>query len=89
MAIEISFSGEGVNEIGIVTKCNNPLYQIETGKQIVAVDEKYFRPTEVDLLIGDASKAKEKLGWAPKYDLSSLIKDMMEKELIFQKKNHY
>jgi len=89
VGIEISFSGEGVNEIGFVTKCNNPLYQIETGKQIVAVDEKYFRPTEVDLLIGDASKAKEKLGWAPKYDLSSLIKDMMEKELIFQKKNHY
>ncbi len=55
-----------------VKACNNPEYQLEIGKEVISVDPKYFRPTEVDLLIGDATKAKKKLGWVPKYDLAGL-----------------
>ena len=89
VGIEISFSGTGVEEKGFVEKCNNPLYQIEKGKQIVGVDPRYFRPAEVDLLIGDSSKARKNLGWQTKYDLAGLVKDMMEKEIVFQQINHY
>ncbi len=60
--IEVEFEGEGENEKGIVAACNNEKYQLPIGKEIVAIDPNYFRPTEVDLLIGDATKAKEKLG---------------------------
>lgn len=77
VGIEIEFKGEGVNEKGSVTACKNPLYQIPIGKIVVEVDPKYFRPTEVDLLIGDPTKSKTKLGWEPKYDLPALVKDMM------------
>ncbi|MBP6386501.1 MAG: GDP-mannose 4,6-dehydratase [Pseudarcicella sp.] len=81
VGIEIAFSGEGVNEIGTVKACNNPAYQIEIGKEVVAVDPKYFRPTEVELLIGDPTKSKTKLGWEPKYDLKALVKDMMDADM--------
>ncbi len=69
LVLNLEFKGEGINEKGFVKACNNPEYQLEIGKEVIAVDEKYFRPTEVDLLIGDATKAKEKLGWIPEYDL--------------------
>jgi len=75
--IEVQFSGEGVNEIATVSKCNNPLYQVAIGKEVVAVDPRYFRPTEVELLIGDPTKAKTQLGWTLQYDLPALVKDMM------------
>lgn len=81
LAIEIDFEGEGVNEIGVVRACGNPLYQVELGKKVVEVDERYFRPTEVDLLIGDPTKSKTKLGWEPKYDLANLVKDMMQSDI--------
>lgn len=81
VGIELKFTGEGVDEKGIVVACNNPKYQLETGKQVIAVDPEYFRPTEVELLIGDATKAKEKLGWKPKYDLAGLVKEMVESDL--------
>ena len=81
VGVELEFSGEGVNESGSVKVCNNPAYQLPIGKDIVAVDPEYFRPTEVDLLIGDPTKAKTKLGWKPKYDLAALVKEMMEKDL--------
>src|SRR6185437_5137126 len=61
--IEIEFTGTGITEKGIIKKCSNEKYKLPTGKEVVAIDHNYFRPTEVDLLIGDASKAKEKLGW--------------------------
>lgn len=77
VGIEIEFKGEGVNEVGYVVSCNNPDFQIEIGKEVVAVDKAYFRPTEVDLLIGDPTKSKTKLGWAPKYDLQGLVKEMV------------
>jgi len=86
VGIEIGFSGEGVNEKGTVAACTNPAYQLPLGKEIVAVDPAYFRPTEVELLIGDASKANKKLGWKPKYDLKSLVKEMVAKDVeVFEK----
>jgi GDPmannose 4,6-dehydratase len=81
VGIEVQFSGEGVNEIAQVSKCNNPLYQVAIGKEVVAVDPRYFRPTEVELLIGDPTKAKTQLGWTRKYDLPALVKDMMASDV--------
>ena len=81
VGIEVAFSGEGVNEVAKIAKCNNPLYQVAAGTEVVAVDPRYFRPTEVELLIGDPTKAKEKLGWKLKYDLPALVKDMMESDV--------
>jgi GDPmannose 4,6-dehydratase len=87
VGIEIEFIGEGVEEIGKVKACHNPLYQVSIGKVVVEVDPKYFRPTEVDLLIGDPTKSKTKLGWQPKYDLPALVKDMMQADVaLFSKK---
>ena len=79
--IELEFKGEGVEERGYVKACTNPEYQLEIGKEVVAVDPKYFRPTEVDLLVGDATKARKKLGWVPKYDLKALVEDMMASDI--------
>ncbi|WP_299291121.1 GDP-mannose 4,6-dehydratase [uncultured Mucilaginibacter sp.] len=79
--IEIEFKGEGVDEKGYVVSCSNPEYQIETGKEVVAVDPAYFRPTEVELLIGDPTKAITQLDWKIKYDLPMLVQDMMSSDL--------
>ena len=81
LGIEVEFRGEGVNEKGYVISCANPDYQIELGKEVVAVDPKYFRPTEVDLLIGDPTKSKTKLGWEPKYDLQMLVSEMVQADV--------
>ena len=89
IGIELEFKGEGVNEKGFVKKCNHPDYQLQKGKEVVAVDSRYFRPTEVELLIGDASKAKNKLGWVPEYSLKELIKDMMVSDINLMKKDTY
>jgi GDPmannose 4,6-dehydratase len=86
LGIELKFTGEGVEEKGTVMACNNPAYQLPAGKIIVAVDPEYFRPTEVELLIGDATKAKEKLGWKPKYDLAALVKEMVASDVQNLKK---
>ena len=82
MGIEIGFRGTGLDEKGYVIKCHDPRYQLPEGKEVIAVDPKYFRPAEVELLVGDASKAKEKLGWTPTYDLPALVKEMMEQDII-------
>ena len=81
VGIEVKFTGEGVNEVATIAACNNPLYQVEIGKEVVSVDPRYFRPTEVELLIGDPTKAKEKLGWKLQYDLPALVKDMMASDV--------
>jgi GDPmannose 4,6-dehydratase len=87
--IEIAFRGSEEQEEGYVVQCHNPNYQVETGKVVVKVDPKYYRPTEVDLLIGDATKAKEKLGWQPKYDLAALVKEMVAADVeLFSKEKH-
>jgi len=79
--IDIEFIGEGKDEKGIVSSCRNEKYQLPIGKEVVAIDPNYFRPTEVDLLIGDATKAKQKLGWSPTYTLSEMIKEMVASDL--------
>jgi len=81
VGITIEFRGKGVEEKGYVTACSDTKYQLETGTEIVAVDPKYFRPTEVDLLIGDPTKSKTKLGWVPKYDLGMLVQEMVEADV--------
>ncbi|GGN14313.1 GDP-mannose 4,6-dehydratase [Dyadobacter beijingensis] len=86
VGIELEFSGEGAGEIAKVVKCNNPEFQVEVGKEVVAVDPRYFRPTEVELLIGDPTKSIEKLGWKPKYDLKALVNDMVAADVeLFRK----
>ncbi|HLO38731.1 MAG TPA: GDP-mannose 4,6-dehydratase [Lacibacter sp.] len=86
VGIEIEFKGEGVDEKGIVKTCSNPAYQLTVGTEVVAVDPRYFRPTEVELLIGDPTKANTKLGWKPKYDLAGLVKEMVAADLdIFKR----
>jgi GDPmannose 4,6-dehydratase len=77
VGITVEFKGEGVDEKGFVVSCSHPDFQIEVGKEVVSVDEKYFRPTEVELLIGDPTKSKTKLGWEPKYDLKGLVQEMV------------
>jgi len=89
VGVELEFKGVGVEEKGYIKSSTNSKYQLEIGKEIVAVDPRYFRPTEVELLIGDASKAKEKLGWIPKFDLQDLIKDMMQSDLKLMHKDQY
>lgn len=87
--IEISFHGKGVDEVGIVEKSNNPEFAVEKGQTVVKVDTAYFRPTEVDILVGDASKARKELGWNPEYNLEGLIKDMVNADLRLVKKEKY
>jgi len=87
--VELEFKGEGVDEKGYVKSCSNPEYQIEIGKKIVCVDPQYFRPTEVDLLLGDPTKANTKLGWKAKYDLEALVNDMMQSDLKLMSKKQY
>jgi len=87
VGIEVEFKGEGVDEKAYVVACNHKDFQVEIGKKVLSVDPSYFRPTEVDLLIGDPSKAKNKLGWVPEHDLASLVKDMMEGDVSLMKKD--
>nr|WP_183559852.1 GDP-mannose 4,6-dehydratase [Mucilaginibacter sp. SP1R1]MBB6149051.1 GDPmannose 4,6-dehydratase [Mucilaginibacter sp. SP1R1] len=86
LGIEITFKGEGVNEKGYVSACRNVDYLVEIGKEVVAIDPAYFRPTEVELLIGDPTKAIEKLGWKIKYNLQMLVSDMVTSDVsLFRK----
>ncbi len=89
VGIDLEFRGKGINEIAIIKKCNNPNYKIETGKVVLEIDPRYFRPTEVDLLVGDPSKAINKLGWVIEYDLKKLIEEMMTSDLKLMKKDKY
>ena len=81
VGITLRFQGEGADEIAVVESCANPLYQVAIGQEVVAIDPRYFRPTEVELLIGDPTKAKEQLGWNLEYDLPALVKDMMQADI--------
>lgn len=89
VGITLEFKGEGIHEKAYVKACANPEFAVEIGKEVLAVDPKYFRPTEVDLLIGDPTKANTKLGWTPEYDLENLIKDMMQSDVKLMQKEHY
>lgn len=87
--IELEFKGEGVDEKAYVISCSNPDYQVKIGANVVAVDPKYFRPTEVDLLLGDPTKAETKLGWKREYKLEELVNDMMKSDLKLMTKDQY
>ena len=87
LGINLEFKGEGINEKGYVKSCSNENYQIKIGKQIIAVHPNYFRPTEVDLLIGDPTKSMTKLGWKPEYNLKSMISEMVNSDLQILKRN--
>jgi GDPmannose 4,6-dehydratase len=97
LGLELSFEGEGINEKGVISGIDRAraeelklnLSSLSIGKEVINVDPKYFRPTEVDLLIGDATKSREKLGWIPKYSLSDLVNDMMQSDLHLMKKDEY
>jgi GDPmannose 4,6-dehydratase len=78
--VQIEFKGDGLNETGVVVSSVNDC-PVKAGQEVVCVDPKYFRPTEVDLLIGDATKAKEKLGWVPKCTLPELVKEMVHADI--------
>lgn len=87
LGVELEFAGEDENEVAKVKACHNPEYQLEIGKIVVKVDPVYYRPTEVDLLIGDPTKSKTKLGWEPQYDLAALVKEMVISDIEVVKKN--
>jgi GDPmannose 4,6-dehydratase len=97
LGIEVEFSGKDEFERGViidvdqqkVTELGLNAAALNFGQTVVKIDPKYFRPTEVDLLIGDATKAKEKLGWVPKYDLQALVSDMIQSDLHLVKKDDY
>jgi len=84
--IEIEFKGTGIDEKGYVKSCGSE-YQVEIGKEILAIDPKYFRPTEVDLLMGDPTKAMTKLGWKPKYEVKALCTEMVHSDLNLFKRD--
>lgn len=86
VGIVVGFKGTGIDEKGYVVACSNPDYQLDMGTEVVSIDPRYFRPTEVELLIGDPTKSKTKLGWKPKYDLPTLVHEMVEADLILFKK---
>jgi len=86
VGVKLSFLGKGENEVAIVKSCSKTNYSIEIGKEVLSIDPKYFRPTEVDLLIGDSTKAKDKLGWVPEISLEELVDEMMQSDLkLFQR----
>ena len=89
IGVELEFTGKGLDEVAKVKSCSNLDYQLQLGKEVLSIDEKYFRPTEVDLLVGDATKAKEKLGWEPQITLEELVEDMMISDIKLSKKDKY
>jgi GDPmannose 4,6-dehydratase len=83
VGITLEFRGSEDKEEGFVINCSNPNFQLPVGKKVLAVDPKYYRPTEVELLIGDPTKSQTKLGWKPKYDLPALVKEMVAADLDY------
>ena len=85
IGVTLAFNGTGENEVGVVERSTGK-YPVQIGQAVVKVDPKYYRPTEVDLLIGDPRKSAEKLGWTPKHTLADLVKEMVASDvLIFEK----
>lgn len=100
LGVTIEFRGEGIDEKGYIVTIDEARFATEVGAEfiphlkeitrpIVEVDPAYFRPTEVELLIGDATKSKTKLGWTPQYDLDGLVEDMMKSDVKLMKKETY
>lgn len=89
IGVTLRFEGKGVDEKGFVETSTHKDFPIKIGQEVVRVDANYFRPTEVDLLVGDATKAKEKLGWVPEYSLGDLVKEMMQSDIKLMQKEQY
>jgi len=89
VGIEVEFKGAEENEIGVVKSCKNPEYQLPIGKEILSIDKRYYRPAEVELLIGDASKAERNMGWKPRYDLAAIVKEMVASDVSIFKRDKY
>ena len=89
IGVELEFKGEGEQEKAFVKSCSMAQYQLEMGKEVLSIDPKYYRPTEVDLLVGDPSKAKRKLGWQATYDVAALVKEMMESDIELMEKDRH
>lgn len=89
IGVELRFEGQGSDECAYIESCSHPDYQLPLGKKVLSIDPKYYRPTEVDLLIGNPEKARKKLGWQAKHTLNDLIKDMMQSDLQQVKKESH
>ena len=89
LGISLEFKGIDSEEKAFVASCTDARYQLPVGKEVLSVDPNYYRPTEVDVLIGDPTKAKEKLGWVPEYDLSALVEDMMHSDVKLMQKEKF
>ncbi|MEM7573470.1 MAG: GDP-mannose 4,6-dehydratase [Bacteroidota bacterium] len=87
VGVELDFRGSGPEEEGIISSCSNPEFPLAKGSKVVAVDPRYFRPTEVDLLLGDATKAKQLLGWSPQYDLATMCSEMVRADIELFKRD--
>lgn len=81
IGVELTFEGKGEKEVGIVASSKHPDYRVKPGTEVIAVDPRYYRPTEVDLLIGDPSKAKRQLGWEPVSSLQELVAEMVSADV--------
>ena len=86
VGIDIDFQGTGINETGVITKIVDETNSLKVGQTIVKVDPVYFRPSEVDTLLGNSNKARTKLKWIPEYDFDSLVKEMVHSDLTLAKK---
>ena len=89
IGVELEFQGKEEKEIAIIKSATNPLYPLKKGSVVMKIDPNYYRPTEVDILIGDPAKAKEKLGWEPKHNLDVIIKEMVQSDLKIFTKDKY
>lgn len=89
VGVELAWEGTGTDETAVVKRAMNPDHPVQEGQVVVRIDPKYYRPTEVDLLIGDASKAQQKLGWTPRIELDELVASMIEEDLKYARRHVY
>jgi GDPmannose 4,6-dehydratase len=89
IGVELEFQGKEENEVAVVKSASNPLYPVAKGQVVMKIDKNYYRPAEVDILIGDPAKAKAKLGWQPKHDLDSIVKEMVASDLKLFSRDKY
>ena len=89
VGIKIEWEGSEENEVAKVAACTNKQYQVPVGQVVVAIDKRYYRPAEVDILIGDPAKANKQLNWTPKYDLPAIVKEMVAADVVIFKKDKF
>ena len=89
VGVDIEFKGKGIDEVGIIKSVSNKQYNLQIGKEVLSIDPRYYRPTEVDILIGDATKAKKILGWEPEVKFEELVSEMMSSDLKLMTKEKY